>query len=111
MGDSPAPGVRATAHVTSAVPLGVTEDPRKIALRLDVDAEAPGFLPGALRNFAITLAVIVPVTFLASGPVSDSVGLGLSNGINTMWDLSPAVGGALRGHCGRCSPSSASTGA
>lgn len=58
------------------------------------------FVPDALRNFVtpmITLAVIVPVTFLAIGPVSDIVGLGLSSGINTMWDLSPAVGGALMG--------------
>ncbi|MBW0252489.1 beta-glucoside-specific PTS transporter subunit IIABC [Cellulomonas sp. PS-H5] len=58
------------------------------------------FVPDALRNFVtpmITLAVIVPVTFLAIGPVSDIVGRGLSSGINTMWDLSPAVGGALMG--------------
>lgn len=58
------------------------------------------FLPEALRNFVnplITIAVIVPVTFLAIGPVSDIVGRGLSSGVNWAWDLSPAVGGLIVG--------------
>lgn len=56
--------------------------------------------PEALRNFLtpmVTVAVIVPLTFLAIGPVSDLVGRGLSSGINWLWDLSPVVGGLLMG--------------
>jgi PTS system beta-glucosides-specific IIC component len=58
------------------------------------------FFPEALRNFLtpmVTVAVIVPVTFLAIGPVSDLLGRGLSGGINWLWDLSPVVGGLLLG--------------
>ncbi len=57
-------------------------------------------LPEAIRNFVtpmLTVAVIVPVTFLAIGPVSDWVGTGLSDGVNWLWGLSPAIGGALMG--------------
>lgn len=58
------------------------------------------FFPEALRNFLtpmVTVAVIVPLTFLAIGPVSDLVGSGLSGAINWLWDLSPVVGGLLLG--------------
>lgn len=58
------------------------------------------FFPEALRNFLtpmVTVAVIVPLTFLAIGPVSDLVGRGLSSGINWLWDLSPLIGGLLMG--------------
>lgn len=57
-------------------------------------------LPEAIRNFVtpmVVVAVIVPVTFLVIGPVSDWVGTGLSNGINWLWGLSPIIGGALMG--------------
>lgn len=57
-------------------------------------------LPSAIRNFVtplVTVAVIVPLTFLAIGPVADYVGRGLSDGVNWAWGLSPAVGGALMG--------------
>jgi PTS system beta-glucosides-specific IIC component len=58
------------------------------------------FFPEALRNFLtpmVVVAVIVPLTFLAIGPVSDLVGRGLSSGVNWLWDLSPAAGGAIMG--------------
>lgn len=57
-------------------------------------------LPEAIRNFVtpmLVLVIIVPLTFLAIGPVSDWVGTGLSNGVNWFWGLSPAIGGALMG--------------
>ncbi len=57
-------------------------------------------LPESLKNFLnpmITLAVIVPLTFLLIGPVADLVGTGLSNAVNWVWGLSPAVAGALLG--------------
>lgn len=57
-------------------------------------------LPEAIRNFVtpmVVVAVIVPVTFLVIGPVSDWVGTGLSNGVNWLWGLSPVIGGALMG--------------
>jgi PTS system beta-glucosides-specific IIC component len=56
--------------------------------------------PEALRNFLtpmVTVAVIVPLTFLLIGPVSDRVGTGLSDAVNWVWDLSPFVGGAILG--------------
>lgn len=57
-------------------------------------------LPEALRNFLtpmIVVAVIVPLTFLAIGPVSDLVGKGLSGGVNWFWGLSPVIGGLIMG--------------
>lgn len=57
-------------------------------------------LPEVLRNFVtplVVLAVIVPLTFLAIGPVSNWVGTGLSDAINWFWGLSPLIGGALMG--------------
>lgn len=57
-------------------------------------------LPEALRNFLtpmFTLMVVVPLTFLAIGPLSDYAGQGLSAGVNWFWGLSPVIGGALMG--------------
>jgi PTS system beta-glucosides-specific IIC component len=57
-------------------------------------------LPEVLRNFLtplVVVAVIFPATLLAIGPVSNWIGEGLSTGVNWLWDLSPAVGGALLG--------------
>ncbi|MCV2395738.1 beta-glucoside-specific PTS transporter subunit IIABC [Actinotalea sp. M2MS4P-6] len=57
-------------------------------------------LPEAIRNFVtpmLVVAIIVPLTFLVIGPVSDWVGTGLSNGVNWLWGLSPVIGGALMG--------------
>jgi PTS system beta-glucosides-specific IIC component len=57
-------------------------------------------IPEALRNFLtpmITLLVIVPLTFLAIGPVSDLVGGWLSDGVNAVWDVAPAIGGLILG--------------
>lgn len=58
------------------------------------------FFPEALRNFLtplFTVAIIVPLTFLVIGPISDLVGTGLSDGVNWVWNLSPVVGGAIMG--------------
>ncbi|WP_159806533.1 beta-glucoside-specific PTS transporter subunit IIABC [Cellulomonas citrea] len=57
-------------------------------------------LPEALRNFLtpmFTLMVVVPLTFLAIGPLSDYAGQGLSAAVNWFWGLSPVIGGALMG--------------
>lgn len=57
-------------------------------------------LPEVLRNFLtplVVVALIFPATLLVIGPVSNLVGEGLSNGVGWLWDLSPAVGGALLG--------------
>ncbi|WP_084126626.1 beta-glucoside-specific PTS transporter subunit IIABC [Demequina sp. NBRC 110054] len=57
-------------------------------------------LHSSIRNFVsplVTIAVIVPTTFLVIGPVSDWLGTVLSEGVNWVWGLSPAVGGALMG--------------
>ncbi|GAA4623956.1 beta-glucoside-specific PTS transporter subunit IIABC [Cellulomonas oligotrophica] len=65
-----------------------------------VEALANRVLPDAIRNFVapmITLAVVVPATFLAIGPAADYLGQGLSWAVNSLWSLSPVVGGALLG--------------
>lgn len=57
-------------------------------------------VPEAIRNFTvplITLATIVPITFLAIGPVADGLGSALSSGVNAVWALSPAIGGLVMG--------------
>ncbi len=57
-------------------------------------------LPESLRNFLnpmLTVAIIVPLTFLAIGPVADLAGQGISDGVNWFWNLSPAIGGAILG--------------
>lgn len=57
-------------------------------------------LPEAIRNFLLpmlTVAIIVPLTFIAIGPLADWLGQGLSNGVNWFWNLSPIVGGAIMG--------------
>jgi PTS system beta-glucosides-specific IIC component len=57
-------------------------------------------LPESLKNFLtpmVVLAVIVPLTFLLIGPVSDVVGTALSGAINWVWGLSPFVAGAIMG--------------
>jgi beta-glucoside PTS system EIICBA component len=57
-------------------------------------------VPESIRNFVtplVAVTVIVPLTFLVIGPVSNWVGTALSNGVNWVWALSPAIGGALMG--------------
>jgi len=57
-------------------------------------------LPESLKNFVtpmVVLAVIVPLTFLLIGPVSDAVGSAMSGAVNWVWSLSPLVGGAIMG--------------
>jgi PTS system beta-glucosides-specific IIC component len=57
-------------------------------------------LPEALKNFLtpmFAVAILVPLTFLVIGPLSDWVGRGLSSGVNWLWDLSPVVGGFIMG--------------
>lgn len=57
-------------------------------------------LPDALRNFLmpmLVLMVIVPVTFLVIGPVSDLLATGLANGIDAVWSSVPWLGGLLIG--------------
>ncbi|MEU1159670.1 beta-glucoside-specific PTS transporter subunit IIABC [Streptomyces sp. NPDC005921] len=57
-------------------------------------------LPDSLRNFCaplFTIAVVVPLTFLAIGPVTTHLGDWVSQGIDKVWDFSPIAGGALMG--------------
>jgi PTS system beta-glucosides-specific IIC component len=58
------------------------------------------WIPESVRNFAVPMlavAVVVPVTFLAIGPASYYLGEALSNGVNWLWELSPALGGFILG--------------
>jgi PTS system beta-glucosides-specific IIC component len=57
-------------------------------------------LPDSLRNFCtplFTIAVVVPLTFLAIGPVTTHLGDWVSQGIDKVWGVSPIAGGALMG--------------
>ena len=57
-------------------------------------------IPETVRNFVVPLvavAVVVPLTFLAIGPVADLIGKGVSGGVNALWSLSPVIGGAVMG--------------
>ena len=57
-------------------------------------------IPETFRNFVVpmlTILVIVPLTFIVIGPIADWVGTTMSDAINSVWNLSPAVGGAIMG--------------
>ena len=57
-------------------------------------------IPETFRNFVVplvTVAIIVPLTFIVIGPIADFAGTALSDGVNWLWNLSPLVGGAILG--------------
>ncbi|WP_250445215.1 beta-glucoside-specific PTS transporter subunit IIABC [Actinotalea sp. C106] len=57
-------------------------------------------LPSTVRNFLspmLVVLVLVPLTLLTIGPATTYAGQGISHGIEALWSLSPAVGGALMG--------------
>jgi PTS system beta-glucosides-specific IIC component len=57
-------------------------------------------IPEAFRNFVVpmlTIMVVVPLTFIVIGPIADWVGTAMSDAINSVWNVSPAVGGAIMG--------------
>ena len=57
-------------------------------------------IPETIRNFTVPLlavAIVVPISFLAIGPASFYLGEALSSGVNWLWNLSPALGGAILG--------------
>jgi PTS system beta-glucosides-specific IIC component len=57
-------------------------------------------IPETFRNFVVpmvTILVVVPLTFIVIGPIADWVGSTMSDAINSVWNLSPAVGGAIMG--------------
>ncbi|MFJ9705765.1 beta-glucoside-specific PTS transporter subunit IIABC [Streptomyces sp. NPDC101234] len=58
-------------------------------------------IPAVVRNFTvplITLAVVVPVAFLAIGPVANRAGDAVASGIQDLWGVAPwAAGGVFGG--------------
>jgi PTS system beta-glucosides-specific IIC component len=57
-------------------------------------------IPETFRNFVVpmlTVAIIVPLTYIVIGPIADKVGDGLSSAVNSVWSLSPILGGAILG--------------
>ena len=55
-------------------------------------------LPDFLRNFVtpiVVLVVLVPLTYIAIGPLANVVSSGISSGISAIWDTVPWLGGAL----------------
>ncbi|MEU0672291.1 glucose PTS transporter subunit IIA [Streptomyces sp. NPDC006172] len=65
-----------------------------------VERVAERVLPATVRNFGtplITLALVVPVSFLAIGPVSTWAGDSLASGVGDLWGLSPWAAGTVLG--------------
>jgi PTS system beta-glucosides-specific IIC component len=57
-------------------------------------------LPSAIRRFItpmLMVLVLVPLTLVVIGPLSNLVSSGLANGINWLFDVAPWAGGALMG--------------
>ena len=57
-------------------------------------------VPETFRNFVVpmlTVAIIVPLTFIVIGPISDWVGTTMSDAVDWVWNLSPILGGAIMG--------------
>ena len=57
-------------------------------------------IPETFRNFVVpmlTVAIIVPLTFIVIGPVADKLGSTISGAVDSVWSLSPIVGGAIMG--------------
>jgi PTS system beta-glucosides-specific IIC component len=57
-------------------------------------------IPSIVRNFVvpmIVLIVIIPLTFLVIGPISNLVGQGLSIAVTWLLSLNPAIGGFVFG--------------
>lgn len=57
-------------------------------------------LPAALRRFLvpmIVIALLVPLTFILVGPVSNVLSTGLSTGVGAVFETAPWLGGALVG--------------
>jgi len=57
-------------------------------------------VPETFRNFVVpmvTIALVVPLTFIVIGPIADLVGTGLSNAVDSVWNVSPILGGAILG--------------
>ncbi|MEU0390980.1 beta-glucoside-specific PTS transporter subunit IIABC [Streptomyces chartreusis] len=65
-----------------------------------VERVAERVLPATVRNFGtpmITLALVVPVSFLAIGPVATWAGDSLAAGVGDLWGLSPWAAGTVLG--------------
>lgn len=57
-------------------------------------------LPGAIKSLFtpfICMVVMVPLTILAIGPLSDSLATGIANGYNSLYNFAPAVAAAVIG--------------
>jgi PTS system beta-glucosides-specific IIC component len=57
-------------------------------------------IPETFRNFVVpmlTVAIIVPLTFIVIGPVADQFGSIISGAVDSVWSLSPIAGGAIMG--------------
>lgn len=55
-------------------------------------------IPKAVRSLFVpmlVLIIIVPLSFIVIGPITDTVGNVLANGIQTMLNVAPAIGGFL----------------
>ena len=61
-----------------------------------VDKKLPEVIKSLLTPF-ICMIVMVPLTILAIGPLSDSLATGIANGYNALYNFAPAVAAAVIG--------------
>lgn len=61
-----------------------------------VDKRLPEVVKGLFTPF-ICMLVMVPLTILAIGPLSDSLATGIANGYNALYNFAPAVAAAVIG--------------
>jgi PTS system beta-glucosides-specific IIC component len=78
-----------------------------------LERKSNALLPSAMKNFFTPLfciAVVVPLTFLAIGPVATWLSQLLAHGYQIIYTVAPWLAGAAMGRCGRCALFLACTG-
>ena len=87
--------VTMVSYVSSVIPIIII-----VWLQSYAEAFLYAKLPTAIRRFLtpmLVIVVLVPLTFLAIGPLSNLISSGLANGIGWIFDIVPWLGGALMG--------------
>jgi PTS system beta-glucosides-specific IIC component len=87
--------VTMVSYVSSVIPVIIV-----VWLQSHMEHVLYAKLPAAIRRFLtpmIIVVILVPLTFLVIGPLSNLVSGGLASGINWIFDVVPWLGGAIMG--------------
>jgi PTS system beta-glucosides-specific IIC component len=87
--------VTMVSYVSSVIPVIIV-----VWLQSHMEHVLYAKLPAAIRRFLtpmIVVVILVPLTFLVIGPLSNLVSGGLAGGINWIFDVVPWLGGAIMG--------------